>query len=307
MKRALLTGGSGFLGWYVREALSAKGRTTVELTRSAFDLEGDGTPSLDGSFDEIYHVAGLAHRVPRTDEERERFFRVNRDGTQRLLDAIDGCSRPPEAFVLVSTVAVYGVETGTGLDEATPRHAADPYGASKREAEDLVTGWCADRKIRCGIVRLPLVVGSGAPGNLLAMARAMQSGKYFGIGDGGARRSMVAASDVAAILPVVAERPGAYHLTDGRHPSFAEVEAAIARGLGIRNPMRIPFGIARTGARACDGLEAVLGRNLPFSSRVFTKMTSTLTFSDDRARKTLGWSPSAAVGHFGNLLDTRPC
>src|SRR5690606_7779589 len=144
-------------------------------------------------------------------------------GTEHLLAALERQARLPEAFVLVSTVAVYGREAGEGLTEATPREAEDPYGLSKRQAEDAVQAWGARHGVRVGIVRLPLVAGTGAPGNLGAMVQAIRRGRYLGIGDGSARRSVVLAADVARVLPAVAERGGTYNLTDGRHPSFAEI------------------------------------------------------------------------------------
>ena len=68
---------------------------------------------------------------------------------------------------------------------------------------------------------------------------------------------MVAADDVAAILPRVAECGGTYHLTDGHHPTFAEVESAMARSLGVRVPPRIPLPVARAGARVLLALKYV--------------------------------------------------
>lgn len=298
-----MTGGSGFLGRYFVAALQQRGYDVTVLGRRAAgtvahipaDLEQPGNLPLTGAFQEVYHAAGLAHITPRTRRESDRFYAVNRDGTRRLLDALDRALRLPEALVLISTVAVYGMEEGDLLDEDTPRTASDPYGASKREAEDLAADWAASRGVRLAVLRLPLVAGKDAVGNLGAMIRAMRQGWYFGVAPGLARRSVVMASDVAALLPQAARSGGVFHLTDGYHPSFAELEREIAAALGRRTPPRLPHWLARLAAAAGDAGQRLLNRPLPLNTRALRRMTATLTFSDHRARTRLSWKPSAVL------------
>lgn len=297
MTHALVTGGTGFVGRHVVAYLQSEGYVLDLLGRSGTqgDVVADlavGPPSLPGRhYEAVFHVAGKAHVVPSTSEERDAFFAVNAGGTQHLLDALDRLPTPPQAFVLVSTVAVYGRESGEGLSEETPREADDPYGLSKCQAEDIVLRWGEERGVRIGIVRLPLVAGAGAPGNLGAMVHAIRRNRYFGVGDGSARRSVVHAVDVARVLPRVAEKGGTYNLTDGYHPSFVEIERAIARALGKQPPRHLPDVVARTGAWVGDAVLRATGVRLPLTSRTLDKMTSTLTFDDARARQVLGWEP----------------
>ena len=297
MKTALVTGSQGFLGRHVTRGLEAAGWEIRSVDREPgpsvlqFDLCQE-VPRLPArTWDAVFHLAGLAHSVPRSAHESERFFQVNVGGTQNLLRALDQPGIDVGGVVLVSTVAVYGLESGELLDESTPRNAEDPYGSSKRQAEDCVTEWCEARGARCGILRLPLVAGANPPGNLGAMIRGLRRGRYLGIGDGSARRSLVLATDVAEVLPLVAEHGGVYHLTDGVHPSFRELEGALCGAMGRSRPRRIPLAIAVAGGRLGDAIGAVTGRDIPLNSRVVSKMTSTLTFSDELARRDLGWCP----------------
>lgn len=301
--RCLVTGACGFLGRIVSVELESSGIDVDRLDRSiapgvySADLVA-GAPALPGEgYDSVFHLAGKAHVVPRTDEERQQFFDVNVQGTANLLKALEQQDRLPESFVLVSTVAVYGRDVGEGLNEDTPRDATDPYGLSKRQAEDLVLEWGERNGVVIGIVRLPLVAGSGAPGNLGAMISAMRRGRYAGIGDGSARRSIVNAIDVAAVLPTVGETGGIYHLTDGQHPSFAEIEAAIARALERPMPRRIPFAVAKMGAAIGDAVVKATGKRFPLTTRSLGKMTSTLTFDDAHARAKLGWAPAPVLAN----------
>ena len=305
----LLTGASGFLGRFVLRSLTegrwqitTLGRSPVEGARS---LLADLRTSFDlgkENFTTVYHLAGLAHLVPRTEAEREMYFRVNVEGTRNLLTALERLPQLPESFVLISTVAVYGLKHGSLLDESTPRHASDPYGSSKRQAEDLCIEWCTRHGVRAGIVRLPLVAGPGAPGNLGAMLKQLLRGPYFGIGSGSARRSMVWVRDVANILPRVAACGGVFHLTDGHHPSYAEFEAALCSILGRRVPCRLPLPVARLGALIGDSIEAVAKLRSPFNTRTLQTMTSTLTFSDQRARAMLRWNPAQVLDCVAELV-----
>jgi nucleoside-diphosphate-sugar epimerase len=310
MRACLVTGGSGFVGREVVRSLEEKGHDVTILGRTSAaghrtilaDLTRDEIDLRAETFQRVYHVAGLAHLEPRTREEARRFTLVNVEGTRNLLAAAERCREPPEALLLVSTVAVYGVEAGDLLDETTERRAADPYGLSKRRAEDLVLSWGELRGVRIGIVRLPLVVGPGAPGNLGRMISAVAAGRYVGVGAGTARRSMVRVADVAEILPKISETGGVFHLTDGAHPSFAELEATLTAALGRRPPRRVPTAAARLAAIAGDAIELLTRKRMPFDSRTLAKMVSTLTFSDEKARRELGWKPTRVLDHVRELV-----
>ena len=193
LRRCLVTGASGFFGQYVARVLASAGSEVTVYGRRAVTgyrfLQADlvaAAPAAVAGFDAVYHAAGLAHVVPRSEAERQAFYQVNREGTRRLLEAIDRGGEPPETFLLISTVAVYGVNEGVLLDEGTQCWAADPYGESKRQAEDMLLEWASRRGVRSTVIRLPLVVGAGAPGNLRSMVEAIRRGRYRDIGGAGA-------------------------------------------------------------------------------------------------------------------------
>ena len=206
----------------------------------------------------------------RVAKQNGRRYQVNREGTRRLLEAIDRGGEPPETFLLISTVAVYGVNEGVLLDEGTERPAAKvPYGESKRQAEDMLLEWASRRGVRSTVIRLPLVVGAGAPGNLRSMVEAIRRGRYRDIGGGRARRSMVMADDAAAILPRAAAAGGIFHLTDGVHPAFVDLSAALAGTLRRGRVGNLPLWTARIAASAGDVVGRVTGRVMPINSRVW--------------------------------------
>ena len=108
---------------------------------------------------------------------------------------------------------------------------------------------------------------------------------------------MVLGRDVADAMPIAAERGGTYHLTDGHHPSFAELSRSLSLRLGMRPPGNLPKIPAHLLAAAGDAFGWLVRKDAPFNSRKLRKMTSSLTFSDENARQRLGWSPSRVIDH----------
>lgn len=293
VKKVLLTGASGFLG---REILGSKSFLFTTLGRHpSMDLRCDVVHGIGAAspvdIDVVIHAAGMAHVVPRSKGVADSFFRVNLEGTRNLCDWIERWEVLPKVFVFISTVAVYGLETGENISEDAPLLGETPYAKSKIEAEQFLAEWSKKNGIRLVILRLPLVAGQNPLGNLGAMIKAIQKAYYFRIGDGGARRSMVLASDMAKALPDIFRAEGTFNLTDGFHPSFAELDTYIASSMNKRVKV-IPQSVANLMARVGD-----LIPGSPFNSDRLSKMSSTLTFCDRKARDSFGWSPRTVIGN----------
>jgi nucleoside-diphosphate-sugar epimerase len=292
--KIILTGASGFLGRYIADYFSSE--ELIRLGR----VEGDIIAHLDKSVpdlpvvDMIIHAAGKAHMVPRTLIDEEEFFSVNVQGTKNLLAALSKNDRLPSAFIFISTIAVYGKETGVLINEESPLSATDPYGRSKIYSEELIRKWCDENNIAYAILRLPLIAGTNPPGNLKAMIRGIKKGYYFNIAGGRARKSMILAASVpAAILPAVAVG-GIYNLTDGYHPSFAEISNCISMQVGKKIPFSIPAPLANLIAIIGE----FVGKKSPFNKKNYKKMINDLTFDDSKARDTFGWNPLKVIEHF---------
>ena len=81
----MVTGANGFLGKHLVRTLTEEGKKVYSLgvrhSNAAQALVVDlskEVPDLSGyKFDEVYHLAGLAHRMPRNQEEKELFDSVN--------------------------------------------------------------------------------------------------------------------------------------------------------------------------------------------------------------------------------------
>lgn len=289
----LLTGASGYFGKIIFEMLSSS-YSVLGLSRASrgtypVDLAHE-VPRFRETFQAVIHSAGKAHVIPQTEKEAAEFFRVNHTGTYNLITGLENLAALPKYFVFISTVAVYGKDSGELINETMPLLGSTPYAKSKIMAEEFLTDWCAKHNVILTILRLPLIVGNNPPGNLGTMVRMMKRGLYFAIGSGAARKSMVLAEDVARFIPVVQSIGGVYNLTDGYHPSMFELENALAKKLRKKRPVRLPDGVLHVIAKAGD----LLGEKAPLTSLKFSKLTSSLTFSDSKARE-IGWNPHPVI------------
>ncbi len=292
----VLTGSSGFLGRIVHEKLKAKhkvlslGRTN-ECSIQVKDIANiSNLPAPLDEINSVIHIAGLAHVNPKDDESKMAFDKVNFEGTKSLCFWIETWTQKPDAFIFISSVSVYGLEVGSGITENDELLGKSPYALSKIKAEQFLLKWGEKLGIRILILRLPLIVGANPPGNLGKMINAIRRGTYFSIGGGKARKSMVLAEDVANLLATCPNISGVYNLTDGFHPSFAELESVIAKQLGKSSSLNIPILLARLLGKVGDILPI-----FPVNTNIIKKITQDLTFFDLKARQNLNWNPSSVI------------
>lgn len=289
MKRLLFTGGTGFLGKHVMPLLEEEyevttcGITPADMVQANLAME---VPKLDQHYDVVLHAAGKAHVVPRTEAEKQAFFDVNYKGTVNLCKALEEVG-VPKALVFISTVAVYGCDFGDLITEDHPLNGDTPYAKSKIMAEEYLTDWCKKHDVVLSIIRPSLLAGKNAPGNLGAMVNGVRKGFYMNIAGGKVVKSILMAEDIARILPALVEKGGVYNVCDTCQPSFGELSTSVAKQLGKRKPLSIPYWMAWCMAKVGD----LLGNKAPINSYKLEKMTKSLTFSNEKARRELNWEP----------------
>ena len=296
MQKLLFTGGTGFLGHNVKPLLESQyevttcGITPEDMLKANLARE---IPHLQEKYDIVLHACGKAHVVPKSEAEKQAFYDVNFQGTKNLCAALEKAGTP-KALVFISTVAVYGCEFGEDITEEHPLEGTSPYAESKIMAEKFLTGWCASHDVKLGILRPSLLAGENAPGNLGAMVNAVKNGFYLNIAGGRVRKSVLMAEDIARLLPLLEEKGGIYNVCDTYQPTFGELSASVARQLGKQKPVSIPFWMAWCMAKLGD----LLGAKAPFNSYKLEKMTKSLTFSNGKARKELGWEPMDVLTNY---------
>ncbi|MBT0812913.1 NAD-dependent epimerase/dehydratase family protein [Litoribacter ruber] len=300
----LITGANGFFGKIISNSLEVQnsynitGLSRTETLGVKADLAKPFTFPTTTQVDILIHAAGKAHVVPKTPKEVKEFLDINLMGTQNLCNSLESLSELPKSMVFISTVAVYGVTDGELIPESHPLNGDNPYAVSKILAEEWLKDWAKKNNVTLGILRMPLIAGPSAPGNLGAMINGIQKGRYFGIGDSSARKSVVWAADVADIIPKLSDIGGVYNLTDNYHPSFYELQEVIAEALMKKSPKNLPLPIAKTIAKIGD----YLGNRAPVNTSKLDKMLATLTFDDSKAFTELNWRPSRVLDKLPTVL-----
>lgn len=289
MEKLLFTGGTGFLGHNARPILDKMYEVTTCGITPDDEIKAnlaEGAPVLPERYDVVLHACGKAHVVPKTEAEKQAFFDVNLKGTIHLCDALEKVG-VPKALIFISTVAVYGCEFGDLVTEEHPLEGTSPYAQSKIQAEEYLTSWCARHNVKLGILRPSLLAGKNAPGNLGAMVNGVKKGFYMNIAGGKVIKSILMAEDIANLVPLLEEKGGVYNVCDTNQPSFGELSESVAKQLGKGKPLNIPYWMAWCMAKVGD----LLGSKAPINSYKLEKMTKSLTFSNDKARKELNWEP----------------
>ena len=163
MKNILITGKNSYIGtslenWLMREPDKYK-VDTVDMK------DGSWKEKTFGSYDVVFHVAGIAH-IKETSDNQDLYYKVNRDLAYETAQKAkrDGV----EQFIFLSSMRVYGIENGV-IDKSTPLEPNSAYGKSKIEAEDLIIK-LQDNSFTVATLRPPMVYGKGCRGNYPRLA-----------------------------------------------------------------------------------------------------------------------------------------
>src|SRR5258705_5206154 len=199
--RAVVTGGAGFIGSHVAEALLARGdevHVLDDLSKGTTERVGDGATlhvadirDPDATFDAVrpdavFHLAAQAD--VRTSVERPDYDAdVNVLGTTRILEA---ARRHDATIVFASTGgAIYG-ECDGPAQETAPRQPLAPYGTSKLCGEEYLATWnrlyeTSHVSLRFGNVYGPRQEPHGEAGGVAAFIGLLRGGGTpQGFGDG---------------------------------------------------------------------------------------------------------------------------
>lgn len=297
MKKLLFTGGTGFLGRNIKPILDKRYEVTTIGIMDADMLKANfvtDVPDLPEYYDVVLHAAGKAHIYPKTETECQAFYDVNLTGTIHLCDALENVG-VPKSFIFISSMNVYDDDEPGRMDTEDSRSLAgtSPYADSKIQAERYLTDWCKKHNVVLGILRPSLLAGKGAPGNLGAMVKGIKTGAYLSIAGGKARKSMLMVDDIAHLVPLLEEKGGTYNVCDDHYPSFRELECAIAKQLGKRNPISIPYWMAK-----CLALIGDVFSFIPINSQRLKKIVTSDTWSNEKAKRELGWQPMDVLENY---------
>ena len=253
--RAVVTGGAGFIGSNLVDALLARGDEVVvvdDLSSGKRENVAQGArlveldirdPSLGEVFAEAqpdlcFHLAAQAD-VPTSVARPDFDAEVNVIGTIRVLDAAGDTN-----VVFSSTGgAIYGECDGPAPEDA-PRRPLSPYGVAKLSAEEYLAAWNRLRGTRHGTLRFGNVYGprqeAGLEGGVVAIfLNAMAGGEETTIfGGGNQTRDFVHVDDVVRALLLAPGRSGVCNIGSGVETSVRELHERCRAVSGDGRPPR---------------------------------------------------------------------
>ena len=248
--RAIVTGGAGFIGSHLVDALLSEGREVVvvdDLSSGRSDrVAGEATLEvadvsdssvLDGIVDAVrpdavFHLAAQSS-VTRSVTDPQRDCVVNVVGT---LNVVEAANRHGAPVVYTSTGgALYGDEARLPTPENADPAPISPYGASKWAGEAYVRTWSRSRSVPNTVCRLGNVYGPrqsphGEAGVVAIFSLHLWRGEaptLFGFGR--PTRDYVHVRDVVRAMLLAEGRAGVFNVSTGRETDVTTIFRGLQR------------------------------------------------------------------------------
>lgn len=318
-RHSLVTGGCGFVGRHLVDALVARGdRVTVldvnptphnedaEYHKSDITRLADCVEHLDG-VDTIFHNASLVHT---RDNQQDLVWAVNFEGTKNMLEAAQ--QKGVEKFVYVSSASVVyeGEDIQNGdesLGYSTIRQA--PYAEAKIAAEKEVLRRNGEGGVRTVAIRPHVVFGPWDNRLLPTLLERARAGKLkLAVGRGDWLSDFTYVDNLIDALLAAddnLEEGGtavgqAYFITNAEPMKFFDFVGDVLKELDLP-PIKghVPYRIAYAVAAVKEFVDTLRGGDLHadqgISRFAIRYMCTHHYFSVDKAHRDLGYTPRVSI------------
>jgi len=268
----LVTGGAGFIGSHLVEALLARGdavRVLDNLSTGRLEnlaavqhqlefIEGDirdetVVAQAVRGVDTIFHLAALVS-VPESMQKPRQAEEINALGTLKLLEAAQAAG--VRCLVLSSTCAVYGDDPILPKTETMLPQLKSPYAVSKLAAEGYCRLFADSFGLEAVVLRYFNVFGprqdpsSPYSGVISIFIDRLSQGRPVTIyGDGEQTRDFVFVADVVQANLLAAQKPEAvgqiFNIGTGQATNINRLAQILQRSLNSSHPLQ--YGPARPG------------------------------------------------------------
>lgn len=315
MKRAFVTGGSGFVGSRLIPALRARGLEVAALARSdgsAKKVEALGATAVRGDLDDRDALErGMAgceyvfHAAAHTDQfdPVEVHMRITTKGTENVIAAARAAG--VKRLIHVGTEAVLADGKPIVRADETrplPARAMGAYPLTKGLAEKAVID-ANGGGLETVVVRPRFIWGKGDTNLLPEFLEAVKGGKFGWIGGGHYLTSTAHVDNVVEGMLLAAEKgtPGQiYFVTDGEPVEFRDF---ITKMLATQNVDAGSRNVPRWLARVVVGMTSWMKRP-PLTRTAFALMAHEVTVDDTKARRELGYTGKKTIAE--GLAEMRP-
>lgn len=315
----LVTGGTGFIGSHLVEALLDEGRSVRVLAlkkpiapievenlriikeKGAEIVYGDLrnkaslSPAVKG-ISSIFHSGAISRpmRIP-----ARLYYEINRDGTKNLLEAAHDAG--VKKFVHISTVSVLGGSPdGHPLSEEDYQPEVSHYALSKKEGENLALRYFWQYQLPVVVVRPCLVYGPRCLVRLVMFKYVKK--RLFPLFNGGrAKMEFCYVGNLIQSLLLAEKNDDAlgeiFNITDGQSYEIGGILRTIAEESGARPPsIKMPVWMGKAAGYGMEGVSKVLGIYPPFSRTAVDWMSRSQSVYDcTKAKEQLGYNPAISL------------
>ena len=300
--RTLVTGGTGFVGRAIVEALVAEGREVVALARShegaravealgarpaAGDvLDGESVARAAEGCEVVYHAAGVNAFCLR---DPAPMFRVNVEGARTVVEA--AARAGARRVVHTSSAATLGEERGTVGSERSPHRGwfLSDYERSKHESERAAFECARTCGIELASVNPASVQGPGRTHGTAKLLLDYLNGRLRVLVDSRLSLVDVADSTRGHLLAESRGEPGERYVLSGATLTVREAVAVLGRVAGVdRSPRSLPPSLALAGAAAAEAASRVRGRDAPICRELVRTLLHGHAYDGSRATRELG-------------------
>lgn len=235
----------------------------------------------------VVHLAARVHVMADHAPDPLREFRqVNTNWTERL--ARTAASQGVRRFVYLSSIKVNGEQSTMPFTEQDLPNPPDPYGISKREAEQVLAEVSLQTGLEVVVVRSPLVYGPGVGGNFLQLLNVLRRRIPLPLACVRNRRSLVYRGNlVDALIRCMQDVRAAgqtYLVSDGEDLSTPELIRRLGSAMGLTTHLW-PLSVS-----ALRWFGWVAGKQA-----VIDRLLGSLQVDSSKIRRELDWHPPFSV------------
>lgn len=309
----LVTGGNGFVGRHLVQALRDRGDSVRVLALPSEDtswLERRGIAVYRGDVrtpstlvEPMRKVQAVFHLAAMMDVWRslEDYRAVNVTGTMNVCEA--AAAADVKRLVHMSSSSIYGMGAGRPVDETFPlRPFADPYPQTKADGDRVVQQMIRERRLPAVIIRPDQIFGPADVLHFAQMADRLRAGRGVVVGSGHNAMPFVYVSDAIDGLLLALDQPKAagqaYNITNDQPLTQLQFLSAIAEEIQAPAPhLHVPFAVLYTAGVVAERAAMMLGstRRPPVTRLGVAFFGTDNRFAIGKARRELGFVPRVPI------------
>jgi len=262
--KSIITGGAGFIGSHLAEAISKLGhqvvvidnfctgrsknldniQSRIEIVEEDIETYGDWSDVFKNA-DWVFHLAALADIVPSI-EKPEEYFSVNVGGTFNVLRASKEAQ--VSRFIYTASSSCYGLPEEFPTSEVAQIQPQYPYALTKWLGEELVLHWAKVYQLPAVSLRLFNVYGprsrtAGTYGAVFGvfLAQKLANQPFTIVGNGNQTRDFTYVSDIVDAFIASAESgvtAEAFNVGSGETVSVNKIVELLGGGEKVYLPKR---------------------------------------------------------------------